>query len=209
MRPQLRLDFMLFCDLDFFAPVPDATTHCRFRNALVKGGVHRRSSGRGLPSDRGSRVEAEVIDATLIERAARPGSTIRTCIPVPTRKRGGSGTAGSLRQATKMTSNGFARPDEEEEGFIDKVHKGHLRTGSEPPGLIPWSKGRTRARVLADKACASRAKRAALRGCHRDGIMRNGPPVIRPSSTSAGFGTTRGQAEPRTPLAGLSSALAR
>ncbi|MBD0866044.1 MAG: transposase [Rhodobacteraceae bacterium] len=39
-RPQLRLDFMLFCDLDLFAPVPDATTHCRFRNTLVKGGVH-------------------------------------------------------------------------------------------------------------------------------------------------------------------------
>ncbi|MBD0865238.1 MAG: transposase [Rhodobacteraceae bacterium] len=31
-RAQLRLDFMLFCGLDLFAPVPDATTHCRFRN---------------------------------------------------------------------------------------------------------------------------------------------------------------------------------
>ncbi|MBD0864537.1 MAG: transposase [Rhodobacteraceae bacterium] len=24
---------MLFCGLDLFAPVPDATTHCRFRNS--------------------------------------------------------------------------------------------------------------------------------------------------------------------------------
>ncbi|MBD0865044.1 MAG: transposase [Rhodobacteraceae bacterium] len=31
-RPQLRLDFMLFCGLELFAPVPDATTHCRLRN---------------------------------------------------------------------------------------------------------------------------------------------------------------------------------
>ncbi|MBD0865182.1 MAG: transposase [Rhodobacteraceae bacterium] len=31
-RPQLRLDFMLFCGFDLFASVPDATTHCRFRN---------------------------------------------------------------------------------------------------------------------------------------------------------------------------------
>ena len=38
--PQLRLDLMLFCGLDLFVPVPDETTHCRFRNALVKGGIH-------------------------------------------------------------------------------------------------------------------------------------------------------------------------
>ncbi|MBD0865924.1 MAG: transposase [Rhodobacteraceae bacterium] len=39
-RPQLRLDFMLFCGLGLFAPVPDETTRCRFRDTLVKGGVH-------------------------------------------------------------------------------------------------------------------------------------------------------------------------
>ncbi|MBD0864217.1 MAG: hypothetical protein GDA36_00710 [Rhodobacteraceae bacterium] len=31
-----------------------------------------------------------------------------------------------------MKSNGFARPDE---GLIDKVHKGHLRTGPRAPGF--------------------------------------------------------------------------
>jgi len=31
---------MLFCGLDRFAPVPDATTRCRFFNTLVKGGIH-------------------------------------------------------------------------------------------------------------------------------------------------------------------------
>ncbi|MBD0866248.1 MAG: transposase [Rhodobacteraceae bacterium] len=30
--PQLWLDFMLFCGLNLFAPVPDETTRCRFRN---------------------------------------------------------------------------------------------------------------------------------------------------------------------------------
>ncbi|MBD0864413.1 MAG: transposase [Rhodobacteraceae bacterium] len=34
------MDFILFCGLDLFAPVPDATTRCRFQNALVQGGVH-------------------------------------------------------------------------------------------------------------------------------------------------------------------------
>ncbi|MBD0866024.1 MAG: transposase [Rhodobacteraceae bacterium] len=31
-RPQLRLDFMPFCGPNLFAPAPDATTCCRFRN---------------------------------------------------------------------------------------------------------------------------------------------------------------------------------
>ena len=44
---KVRLDFMLFCELDLHAPVPDETTHCRFRNALVRGRL-RRSAGRGL-----------------------------------------------------------------------------------------------------------------------------------------------------------------
>ena len=53
---KVRLDFMLFCGLDLHAPVPDETTHCRFRNALVKGGVYddllaevcRQIEGHGL-----------------------------------------------------------------------------------------------------------------------------------------------------------------
>ena len=34
---KVRLDFMIFCGLDLHAPVPDETTHCRFRNTLVRG----------------------------------------------------------------------------------------------------------------------------------------------------------------------------
>ncbi|MBD0864548.1 MAG: hypothetical protein GDA36_02525 [Rhodobacteraceae bacterium] len=29
---KIPLDFMLFCGPDLFAPVPDATTRCRFHN---------------------------------------------------------------------------------------------------------------------------------------------------------------------------------
>ena len=36
---KVRLDFMIFCGLSLHAAVPDEKTHCRFRNALVKGGV--------------------------------------------------------------------------------------------------------------------------------------------------------------------------
>ena len=37
---KVRLDFMLFCGLDLHGTVPDETTHCRFRNALVHAGVY-------------------------------------------------------------------------------------------------------------------------------------------------------------------------
>ena len=76
---KVRLDFMLFCGLDLHAPVPDETTHCRFRNALVKGGVHddllaevcRQIEDHGLKP---KEAEAAIIDATLVTCAVRPGA---------------------------------------------------------------------------------------------------------------------------------------
>ena len=81
---KVRLDFMIFCGLDLHAPVPDETTHCRFRNALVRGGVYddllsevcRQIEACGLKL---KEAEAAIIDATLIESAARP----RTYIEAP------------------------------------------------------------------------------------------------------------------------------
>ncbi|MBD0865937.1 MAG: transposase [Rhodobacteraceae bacterium] len=35
-HPQPRLDFMLFCGFNLYVPVPDETTHCCFRNALMR-----------------------------------------------------------------------------------------------------------------------------------------------------------------------------
>ena len=37
---RVRFDFMLFAGLDLHCTVPDETTHCRFRNALVKAGAY-------------------------------------------------------------------------------------------------------------------------------------------------------------------------
>ena len=74
---RVRLDFMLFSGLELHKPVPDETTHCRFRNALVEAGVFdklldevcRQLEGHGLKV---KKAEAAIIDATLIESAARP-----------------------------------------------------------------------------------------------------------------------------------------
>ena len=57
--------------------VPDETTHCRFRNALIKADAYegllaevcRQIEGHGVQM---KEAAAAIIDATLIESAARP-----------------------------------------------------------------------------------------------------------------------------------------
>ena len=63
----------------------------------------------------------------------------------------------------------FARTDEE--GFVDKVHTTPANQ-AESPQFGTMIDGANAQRVLADKAYASKANRASLRGKHRDGIMR-------------------------------------
>ena len=85
---RVRFDFMLFAGLDLHGTVPDETTHCRFRNALVKAEVYdallsevcRQIEGHGLKL---KEAEAAIIDATLIASAARP----RTHVEAPTEDR--------------------------------------------------------------------------------------------------------------------------
>lgn len=181
---KVRLDFMLFCGLDLHAPVPDETAHCRFRNALVRGEVHddllaevcRQIEAHGLKL---REAEAAIIDATLIESAARP----RTHIDAPEDREEGDvpddpevhfsadPDARWVKKGSKSTLGykGFARADEE--GYIDKVHATPANR-AESPEFGTMAKGTTAQRVLADKAYASKANREALRGKHRDGIMR-------------------------------------
>lgn len=186
---QVRLDFMVFCGLDLHSSVPDETTHCRFRNALVKGGVYdgllaevcRQIEAHGLKL---REAEAAIIDATLIESAARP----RTYIDAPRDREEGEaaddppGKPGAvhfsadpdarwIKKGSKSTLGykGFARTDEE--GYIDKVHV-RPANQAESPEFATMIEGTSAQRVLADKAYASRANREALTGKHRDGIMR-------------------------------------
>jgi len=181
---KVRLDFMLFCGLDLHAPVPDETTHCRFRNALVRGGVYDdllaevcvQIEAHGLKL---KEAEAAIIDATLVESAARP----RTHIEVPQDRAEGETPddpevrfsadpdARWVKKGSKSTLGykAFARTDEE--GFVDKVHTTPANRAESPEfgTMIESAKAQ---RVLADKAYASKANREKLRGKHRDGIMR-------------------------------------
>ena len=181
---KVRLDFMIFCRLDLHASVPDETTHCRFRNALVKGGVYddllaevcRQIEAHGLKL---KAAEAAIIDATLIESAARPRSHIEApkdraegdALDDPQVKFSADPDARWVKKGRKSTLGykGFARTDED--GFIDKVHTTPANKG-ESPEFATMIAGAKAQRVLADKAYASKANRATLRGKHRDGILR-------------------------------------
>ncbi len=158
--------------------------HCRFRNALVKGGVHddllaevcRQLEDHGLKL---KMAEAAIIDATLVASAARP----RTYIDPPQDRAEGDipdapdmhfsadADARWIKKGSKSTLGykGFARTDEE--GFIDRIHSTPANQ-AESPHFATMTEGAKAQRVLADKAYASRANREALRGKHRDGIMR-------------------------------------
>ena len=181
----MRLDFMLFAGLDVHAPVPDETTHCRFRNALVKAGVFDALLAEVCAQleDHGLKVrqaEAAIIDASLIESAARPRSFIEA--PVQDRdapsvwadpeiRYSADDDARWVRKGRKSTLGykGFARCDDE--GFIDKVHV-LPANAAESPEFETMAEASKAQRILADKAYASAANRARLKGRYRDGIMR-------------------------------------
>ena len=77
----VRLDFMDFCGLSLSDAVPDETTLCRFRLRLVKHNrlesllseINEQLQSRGLMV---KKAHGAVLDATLIESAARPRRTI-------------------------------------------------------------------------------------------------------------------------------------
>ena len=182
---RVRFDFMLFAGLELHGTVPDETTHCRFRNALVKAGIFdtllaevcRQIENHGLKV---KEADAAIIDATLIESAAHP----RTHVDAPAEDRAEDETpddpativfsadhdARWIKKGGKsmLGYKGFARCDEE--GFVDKIHTTPAHAG-ESPQFGTMIDGAKAQRVLADKAYASKANRAALKGKHRDGIL--------------------------------------
>ena len=142
--------------------MPDETTHCRFRNALVRGGVYddllaevcRQIEGHGLKL---KEAEAAIIDATLVESAARP----RTHIDAPEDRAEGEAPddpqmhfsadpdARWVKKGSKSTLGykAFARTDEE--GFVDKVHTTPANQAESPQfgTMIDGAKGIKSARV--------------------------------------------------------------
>ena len=165
---RVRFDFMLFAGLELHGTVPDETTHCRFRNALVKADIFdallaevcRQIEDHGLKV---KEADAAIIDATLIESAAHP----RTHVDAPTEDRAedenpddpatvvysADHDARWIKKGRKsmLGYKGFARCDEE--GFVDNVHMTPANVG-ESPQFGTMIDGAKAQRVLADKAYA-------------------------------------------------------
>jgi IS5 family transposase len=138
-----------FAGLDLHASVPDETTHCRFRNALVVNGVYddllaeicRQLEEHGLKV---REAEAAIIDATLIASAARPRSHVEgiaedraedeTPPDPPDIRHSADPDATWVKKGRKSTLGykGFARVDEE------GVRRG-ARTDGGPHGSLDKS----------------------------------------------------------------------
>jgi IS5 family transposase len=81
----LRLDFMRFTGFELADTIPDETTLCRFRNKLAERKldkmlfkeINKQLEELGLKVEK---ADAAVIDATIIESAARPRRTIEIAI---------------------------------------------------------------------------------------------------------------------------------
>jgi len=77
----VRIDFMHFCGLTLTDAIPDETTLCRFRNRLIAAGkldnllacVNDQLQKQGLMV---KGTTGAVLDATLVQSAARPNQTI-------------------------------------------------------------------------------------------------------------------------------------
>ncbi len=73
----VRIDFMIFCDFDIADNIPDETTICRFRNKLTKNNldqtlfteINNQLENLGLKV---KKADMAIVDATIIESAARP-----------------------------------------------------------------------------------------------------------------------------------------
>jgi IS5 family transposase len=81
---RVRMDFMLFTNFD--GEVPDHSTLCRFRNLLISRGLLEKTLNNinKQLEKKGLKVEAKegaIVDATVIESAARPEKITELCTP--------------------------------------------------------------------------------------------------------------------------------
>ncbi len=167
---KVRPEFMLSCGPDLQASVPDETTRCRFRNALVKGGV-----SDALPTGVCRRIEGHGLKPK-VAAAARPRTTIEApqdraegdAPDAPALRSGADPEARWLKKGPPSTPGYEALARSDGEGLVDKVRTTPA-SRAEGPEFGTMTDGAKAQRVMADKACASRA---ALRGRMRDGIMR-------------------------------------
>lgn len=178
----VRIDFMLFTGFELDDDIPDSTTLCRFRNILIHQGLDKKlfkeinsqleQLGLKLKEAKGA-----VVDATIIESAARPRKTIsieedreETGKPVEIEeskdpdakwlKKGKKSYFGYKGFIVTDTEDGFIQTiltESANEAEIDKLNK-----------IIPEVNAE---RLYADKGYDSQNNRKLLQGKFKSGIM--------------------------------------
>jgi len=186
---RVRVDFILFCGFEMNEAVPDETTLCRFRNQLIRLGLLEELLGvvNGQLERDGLKVQKSrgaVVDATVIESAARPRKTVEVEVAVdrqeeeiqasslPIVEESKDPDARWLKKGKKcfFGYKGFIRTDVED-GYIEavKVTPAHEAEVNKLEDLIGENQGR---RVYADKAYSSKANRQILKKAKmRDAVM--------------------------------------
>ncbi|WP_235587583.1 IS5 family transposase [Tepidimonas taiwanensis] len=157
---KVRIDFMVFCGFDPSAgEMPDASTICRFRNRLVQAKLDQRllcSINRQLEAI-GVKVQGStgaIVDATIIESAARPRVTIEVSEEEPQMttsadaharwvKKGKQSYHGYRGYATTDTEDGYVQhvevhpANEAEVNKLPQIIEAHIAaTGTTPDGLF-------------------------------------------------------------------------
>lgn len=172
-----RVSFRRFCGLSLEAAAPDHTTLCRFRNRLVAAGLaerlfaefDRQLESAGLVLKRGTMVDATLVEAARV-RPSREG------------KAGDADAAFAKRQGKPGSTYGYKAHVGVDEGTLliraARLTPANVNETSVADDLIRLDE---RA-VYADKAYASRERRARLKGLGiKDRILHKswggGPPL--------------------------------
>ena len=193
---RVRLDFMQFTGFELMEAVPDETTLCRFRNEMSQRGMDKElfvEINRQL-EEKNLKVKGcngAIIDATVVESAARPKRVIEEIVedrqeeemesqaeekePAETQYRQTESCDPDARWLKKGNRcyfgyKGFMRVDDED-GYIEHVHAKSANESEvkELPALLNGVKDR---RLYADKAYASKTNDAQLSTAHiKNGIM--------------------------------------
>ncbi len=183
---RVRLDFLQFTGFSLGDSLPDETTFCRFRNKLVAQGkmesllneVNQQLEKSGLKV---KSANTAIVDATIIESAARPRTTIvNEDAQAPQVEYSADLDARWLKKGKKSYFGYrlFTRCDKE--GFIDKTHAKPANASETKELENAVSRLKKRTRVLADKGFCSAENRVMLKEKGlKDGIMhkatRNNP----------------------------------
>ncbi len=184
---KVRMDFIWFTDFDITGDIPDETTICRFRRRLINKKLDKRlfvELNRQLV-ERNIMVkeaEAAIIDASIIESAARPNQTVEN-IPedrcedeteAPVVKHSADPDATWLKKGKKSHFGYKLFAAVDEDGFcrhtdMTPANRSEVTHFEHVVKSMPRHKGM---RVYSDKGNASQANRDLLKELElKDGIM--------------------------------------